>query len=809
NTANTRVSGSAPISIVEGSPEIVTEDGVTVLRLGVKKNNSNSTSSSNSITIVSLKAVIDSTYLTDEEKEAGDEVAVYSDWARLYESTESPHIHQASKVDKNGAPEGCSVSNWIVTRGASENGVDFWSCKTIYADDAVVNGAVNQEATISWNNDYIVAYPVYTDDYDLNNLVMIVGVDAEGNKAIYTSDQLAAYGLEIKFELMDHYMLQDETQTVITDQQQFAVLDTETGILTSQSIDKVAKNSGAIGKQPVIKVKLIDTNNNNATVDVAYFKIQWAKESAENKTYEGNGEFKLSGDFVCSSDDADVVVTATFPSMTLEYLYSYCDMSMTVFHATYTLPTTESADNAQGVRLYASAADAENDNNPLEYLGWAYDVENENDGQTHNLELIITAKDMSDLQGTLDYKNSNNSTEKALYNQYADYRITSTDLYNGYKTVTAWTYYENKANGSKLIFPVTLTINLPTIINKYEAIESRFSSETFNISNILYSSKEDAFDGAYSAYTTTPIVGDLNSGYLVTDADGNTSVATEPADFVTDGNDVKWEFVSGYPSSSYTASTDGTELIYNYTENGTKKTVVVATIDTETGYIQLSEENLSYSRALVGQDVKVKLTATYCALGDIDVIEAYPVHVIEPLSIEITQDDSEGFVIYDLDDNNSVQLENCITITENNGTKGVVWTNVMNYDLDEDGNIQYDSEGNIMYLDPDNDTNDDLVTWYDVDASSLYDYETLKYIATATSGSQTYTLAEWEEMGAFKFDLTEDGVFSFTNLGMPLNSTLTVTIPIYIETKWQSFSDLASITITIKKAPNASGVRRK
>ena len=49
--------------------------------------------------------------------------------------------------------------------------------------------------------------------------------------------------------------------------------------MTSKLPDGTTNNQAAIDKTPVVRVELVDVNNDNAVVDVRYFKIQWVRKT--------------------------------------------------------------------------------------------------------------------------------------------------------------------------------------------------------------------------------------------------------------------------------------------------------------------------------------------------------------------------------------------------------------------------------------------------------------------------------------------------------------------------------------------------
>ncbi len=114
----------------------------------------------------------------------------------------------------------------------------------------------------------------YDDKLDLLTLVTGCYVDATDGAVEITKEELTAAGLEFRFALPTKpYVL----GTNESDQQQFATIAGST--MTSKLPDGTTNNQAAIDKTPVVRVELVDVNNDNAVVDVRYFKIQWVRKT--------------------------------------------------------------------------------------------------------------------------------------------------------------------------------------------------------------------------------------------------------------------------------------------------------------------------------------------------------------------------------------------------------------------------------------------------------------------------------------------------------------------------------------------------
>lgn len=166
---------------------------------------------------------------------------VYSDFVALAETTVEPKI--AALVDDEYVCEEPTHSHYYESYDAAQTAA-----------------AVKQVA--------------YDDKLDLLSLVTGCYVNADDEAVEIKKDELKAAGLEFRFALPTKpYVL----GTNESDQQQFATIAGST--MTSKLPDGTTNNQAAIDKTPVVRVELVDVNNDNAVVDVRYFKIQWVRKT--------------------------------------------------------------------------------------------------------------------------------------------------------------------------------------------------------------------------------------------------------------------------------------------------------------------------------------------------------------------------------------------------------------------------------------------------------------------------------------------------------------------------------------------------
>ncbi|MBQ8520999.1 MAG: hypothetical protein IJ456_06435, partial [Bacteroides sp.] len=138
---------------------------------------------------------------------------------------------------------------------------------------------------------------VYTGSLDLNTIVKAHGLTADG----CTVADIEDLGFAWKYEVVENYAIGTETETFQGD---FVNLS-EDGVLTAKVYDTTGR--AAIGRTPIIRVSLVDTNNDNAIVKCAYIKVRIVdtQEVVDDESIVMNVE-----DFVynCAADTNTVTV---------------------------------------------------------------------------------------------------------------------------------------------------------------------------------------------------------------------------------------------------------------------------------------------------------------------------------------------------------------------------------------------------------------------------------------------------------------------------------------------------------------------
>lgn len=219
-----------------------------VLSVYAKKNSGTEiTLADGNIYTAALGVPIAEKWLTDANKPE----VVYSDFVALAETTVEPKI--AALVDDEFVCE-------------EPDGHNHYSATY---EDAKKAAVVKQVA--------------YDKELDLLSLVTGCYVDKTAKKAVeIKKDELKTAGLEFHFALPTvPYTFGDNK----TDQQQFATISNNEGFWTMTSKlpgeNGQTNNQAAIDKTPIVRVELVDVNNDDAIVDVRYFKIQWVRQTID------------------------------------------------------------------------------------------------------------------------------------------------------------------------------------------------------------------------------------------------------------------------------------------------------------------------------------------------------------------------------------------------------------------------------------------------------------------------------------------------------------------------------------------------
>ena len=272
--------------------------------------------------MASLKAPIAKENLTADEakalKENGTQVYVNSEYVRLHETKVAPYIANARTM-YNGNMGG-DFADEVQTDGEGRFYVHYHDSICAYESQA---------------NDMIDVYEQYNKVLDLKKLVEVctTEIDATDHKKHAELEKYKDYGLTFRFYKAtgEYFTLGGpEGNSNKTDQQKFAEIDSPmNGHMTSKVYSLDGVSATAVGREPLVRVELVDTVN-NALVAMRYIKVKWVKE-------EGMREIGFTYDdtmFKCGNF-ADKIGTVAMN----EVIYNGAKeggMTKQEFHAVYT-----------------------------------------------------------------------------------------------------------------------------------------------------------------------------------------------------------------------------------------------------------------------------------------------------------------------------------------------------------------------------------------------------------------------------------------------------------------------------------------
>ena len=208
--------------------------------------------------MASLKTPIAEKNLTDAEKEAGEDVYVNSEYSRIEEIVAEPYLAN-SRTDFTKAKNN-AFANETQTDAEGEFYVHYHDSICLYN---------------SGNDEMVDVRAPYDEPLDLSKLVTVCATDVEDHKTHYELDNYADYGLEFHFAMAEGKYLQGDLET---DEQEFGKI--LNGHLLKSEVydvdladDEYSKTS--IGREPIVRVSLVDAKNNNNLVAQRYIKVRW------------------------------------------------------------------------------------------------------------------------------------------------------------------------------------------------------------------------------------------------------------------------------------------------------------------------------------------------------------------------------------------------------------------------------------------------------------------------------------------------------------------------------------------------------
>lgn len=609
--------------------------------------------------MASLKAPIAPANYNADEKAAfdkdGTKVYVNSEYVRLHEAIQIPYlVNSLTDFKKTIAGEFADETQiGSLTSPRTDDAGKFY----VHYHDSVCmyESKANEYVDVKWD---------YSKELDLKTLVKVCVTDAAAtthNNAHEDLTNYADYGLAFRFYLPSkayNTLGGQDGNTNKTDQQKFAKIDSkENGIMTSKVYTIDGGSATAVGREPIVRVELIDTKNNNALIAVRYLKVKWVRDTEEkdlscafNDTIYYCANY--NGRIGTEKMNVDIYDKAKTGGMTKQE-----------FHSVYTL-----FDGTSG----------KGEGTAIELINTESGVESYNVLWTLTHADIVTKYPTWNKQEKMDFS-------KVVYykdpsGSYPTLKITLTRTI--YKPVfNLWgydgRYWKNEAGNQWQIFNVN-----PIVYNTQEA-NPAWSNNTMNnpTSNIYtdllngylddygvkpttgaggaiyYTDKNRAAPGYkgkfyYSAFYPKAVAGSL--------ADKAGTYEEEGVRFVFDKDKIanyKYPYFDGttVKETAATISADGTILYIAGVKAAEILNFVPNTLDPNemTYNIRLEEANPTHAprtgdapteaaKAIVGKYVPIKLIANICAdshpaawdVAHTVTIKEYEAFIIEPLTVK-------------------------------------------------------------------------------------------------------------------------------------------------------------------------------
>ena len=278
-------SNNSPIMPVAGQ-EINIKDGVMTVRfqrspqalherIGADNDPhaTGATSNVENFYMASLKVPVAEAQWTAEEKasyEAGNSKGVFvnSEYDRVEEKIMVPYLVNSKTNFKK------LIGDTFADEVQDGNYVHYHDSVCLY------KSANDQLVDVKWS---------YNQPLDLKTLVKVCAItetaaeDHSHNEHVDLADY-ANYGLAFRFELASAKYLQG---TRNTDEQEFATISNSVdGIMKSRvyTVGGDGDSRASIGREPIVRVRLIDTRNNNALIAQRYIKVRWTEAQAPEQT---------------------------------------------------------------------------------------------------------------------------------------------------------------------------------------------------------------------------------------------------------------------------------------------------------------------------------------------------------------------------------------------------------------------------------------------------------------------------------------------------------------------------------------------
>lgn len=623
-TRASMVAEDSPIKPVKWSVDknVLTVNFKKTVTDQIKSGSAHASATNNeSFYMASLKASISKENLNADEKEAW----VNSEYVRVEESIRLPYIAN-SNTDFSKLIRENDFANETQTVNGKDIYVHYHDSVCLYKSEA---------------NEYIDYTVKYDEPVDLKKYVTVCTTTEENAKNHSAHAELknyADYGLAFRFYLAKapyNTLGGEDKNSNKTDQQKFASIDSpENGIMTSKVYTINGGSATAVGREPIVRVDLIDTNNGNALVAQRYIKFHWSKEVGEKAINHGFENVL----YTCG----DVVSTIGTQEMN-EAIYDKAKeggMTKKEFHSVY----TDAGFDGKSGKGEGTVALKINDQDEVESYNIVWTL-------TH-ADIVAKYPDYNK-QDVMSF--SKVFTWKDPSNSYPTLVVTLTR--NIYKPAFGLYGYDGrywKNDGQWNVFNVN-----PIVYNTVEANPAWAANTKNNPTNNIYT---DLLNGFLDVKGVKPTLG-ADWAIYYTDKDGkkidySKKYEATGVNFVFDAEKLAkgaayvYDYFDGTQIKQMraTVSADGTKLyinkelaatIANWTPNNLKPEEMTYNIKLEeanpTHDPRTGDAPTEAAKAIVGKYVPIKMVADICndnvapVHSHVVTIKAYDAFIIEPL----------------------------------------------------------------------------------------------------------------------------------------------------------------------------------
>ena len=696
NIASTRASVKSPIEVTGCELDKDGDLVVSVKKIDAYANQDLSSAGTGKIWIAALSIPINKNYWTVENENA----VVYSEYTRLSETVFTPMLTQKT--------------------GHNANSGHLWTKTDLYG--STVDQKVYKEFAFD------------SDPIDLMELVDVCeGVG--GNHDVF--DDYESYGLKIVFDIPKDAYNQGGNNT---DQQKFAYLTDDTHIASCvyDNGAKYTKNAAAIDREPIVRVRLIDTKHENNVVKENYFKIKWTK-----KTPVDLGS--ISEDTVMFNCNRYEQILNTQEMNQKIYGAEKINMGSTTFHTIYPDANLQKVDGVGTVRVVPNTV---------------------NGVTSYNLKWVVTAADFATVQG-----NAFSSDKEIAVNYVWKAVDGSGDIkFSMKKTVKAPSFGIKGHNGAFWNRDYSILTMNPIVYGTSNAKDECVINA--NLVDKFANGGQPASD-MLSAITKTNIAGDPQSAEILF------------KNFIVDNN------------NRFTASADGKTLYYNNGNNiaatiendlNTGKQVLVlreenngaATYGTSV-YGTTASKPTAGALALVGQNIPVYVKVDACGTGAYTyTAKDFSVKIKEPFKIDSKLND----VFYESRVNGSrISVANALTMTDWNG-----------YVVAEAGNGTLGTAEKYKYT-------NSLYTYYGITSVVWDTQNATTNIVKDSQNNLVPTPGKRNRLfpdgASFSYD-TNTKELVYKNNGTTLAREFEIYCPVKVTYKWGVAQVVGGVTITVK-----------